>query len=85
MTLYRTFSKLQLAKIFGVNRATIYAWESNGLPVRQPQRPGQPAKVDFEAALTWYLKYQDALGVSGKGLEILENVIRERKMRCFGS
>ncbi len=84
MTLFKTFSKQQIAKLFGVNRTTIYSWENNGLPVRQPERPGRPAKVDFEEALDWYLNYQDARGVSEEGLDILEKGIRERKAKYYG-
>lgn len=84
MTLLKTYSKQRLAKIFGVNRTTIYSWESHGLPVRQPERVGRPARIDFEEALIWFLNYQDARGVSEKGLDILENVIRERKAKYYG-
>lgn len=84
MTLYRTFSKQQIARIFHVNRGTIYSWEIKGLPVRPPERPGRPAKIDFEAALEWYLHNEEIRGVSEEGLEILEQTIRERKENCYG-
>lgn len=84
MALFRTYSKLQIARIFGVNRVTVYNWEGHGFPVRQPERPGRPAKVDFEEALEWYLLYQDSLGASEQMLDIAENVIRERKAKYYG-
>jgi len=82
--LYRTFSKLQIAKIFAVNRSTVYAWEVNGMPVRPPERSGRPAKVDFEAALDWYLEYEEIKGRSEEGLAIIEDAIRKRKAKYFG-
>ena len=85
MTLYRTFSKMQIARIFGVNRLTIYNWESNGLPVRQPDRPGRPAKLDFEAVLEWYLLHEEIRGASDKGLQIFEQAIRARKEKFYGT
>lgn len=82
--LYKAFSKLQIAAIFGVNRSTIYSWESRGLPVRPPERSGRPAKVDFEEALAWYLASEEARGVSDEGLAILEAAIRKRKATHYG-
>lgn len=84
MTLYRTFSKQQIAKIFAVNRSTVYAWEVRGCPVHQPGRHGRPAKMDFEAVLTWFLEDEDIRGTTEKGLEVLEQVIRERKAKYYG-
>ncbi len=84
MTLYRTFSKMQIAKIFGVNRLTVYNWENNGCPGRPPERAGRPAKMDFEQVLDWYLSEEEIRGVSEKGLAILEEAIRERKRKHFG-
>jgi len=84
MTVYRTFSKLQIARIFGVNRGTIYSWEGDGFPVRQPGRHGRSAKVDFEEALEWYLYREEIRGVSEKGLAILEDAIRRRKEKHYG-
>lgn len=84
MTLYRTYSKLEISKIFGVNRSTIYSWERQGLPFRPPERSGRPAKVDFEEALHWYLDYEEIKGTSEEGLAILEKAIRERKSRFYG-
>lgn len=83
MSLYRTFSKQQIARILGVNRGTIYNWEGEGFPVRQPERPGRPAKIDFEAALEWYLANEEMHGVSENGLEILEQAIRSRKEKYY--
>jgi transposase len=84
MEVFRTWSKLQIAKIFAVNRSTVYGWEIHGLPVRQPARHGRPAKLDFEEVLAWYLNHQEIKGVSDEGLEILEKAIRERKRQHFG-
>ena len=84
MKLYKAFSKQQIARIFGVNRGTIYAWEGHGFPVRPPERPGRSSKVDFDSALEWFLNYQEIKGVSEEGLEILEEAIRERKRQHFG-
>jgi transposase len=84
MKLYKAFSKMQIARIFGVNRGTIYAWEGHGFPVRPPERPGRSSKVDFDSALEWFLNYQEVKGVSEEGLEILEEAIRERKRQHFG-
>lgn len=84
MMLYRKYSKQQLAAIFGVNRSTVYSWESRGLPVRPPERSGRPAKVDFEEALSWYLINEEIKGTSEEGLEILEKTIRERKAKYYG-
>lgn len=84
MTLYRAFSKLQIAKIFSVNRSTVYSWEVRGCPVRQPGRNGRPAKMDFEEVLEWYLDDEDARGTSEEGLKLLEKAIRERKAKCYG-
>lgn len=84
MSLFRTFSKLQMAKIFAVSRSTIYDWENRGCPVCQPGRHGRPAKLDFEAVLAWYLDEEAIRGTSEKGLEILEKAIRERKARHYG-
>lgn len=83
MTLYKTYSKAQIARIFGVNRGSIYNWESKGLPVRQPERPGRPAKIDFEAALQWFLDREDMLGTSEEGLKILEQAIRSRREKHY--
>ena len=74
---------MQIAKIFGVNRLTIYNWENSGCPVRPPERAGRPAKMDFEKVLNWYLSEQEIKGVSEEGLAILENAIRERKSKHF--
>ena len=84
MTIYRTYSKLTIAKLFGVARSTVYAWEGRGLPIREPGRFGRPARVDFEEALTWYLSNEEIKGTSEQGLEILEKTIRERKAKFFG-
>jgi transposase len=84
MKLFKTFSKRQIARIFGVNRGTVYAWEGHGFPVRSPEGPGQPAKLDFEEVLDWYLNHEETKGVSQEGLTILENVIRERKAKYYG-
>ncbi|MDC8451059.1 MAG: hypothetical protein LV473_22310 [Nitrospira sp.] len=75
---------MQIAKIFAVNRLTIYSWEHDGFPVRPPDRPGRPAKVDFEEALSWYLEREEEKGVSEEGLEILGSAIRERKAKHYG-
>lgn len=83
MSLYRTYSKQQIARIFGVNRGTVYNWENNGLPVRPPERHGRPAKIDFEAALEWYLDREDILGTSEEGLKILEQAIRSRREKHY--
>jgi len=83
MSLYRTFSKQQIARIFAVNRATIYAWEGKGFPVRQPERPGRPAKIDFEQALSWFLDNEDIRGTSEEGLKILEEAVRSRKEKYY--
>jgi len=83
MSLYRTFSKQQIARIFHVNRGTVYNWESNGFPVRPPERPGRPAKIDFEAALEWYLFNEEIQGVSEEGLKILEQAVRSRKEKYY--
>ncbi len=85
MTVFRTYSKLQIARIFFVNRSTVYDWECHGLPVRQPGRHGRPAKLDFEEVLAWYLAEEEIKGTSDEGLEILEHAIRERKKKYFGS
>ena len=82
--IYRTLSKLQAAKIFGVDRGTLYSWERHGFPVQRPARRGRPAGIDFESALTWFLDREADRGVSDEGLEILEQAIRERKERCYG-
>ncbi|MBY0246031.1 MAG: hypothetical protein K2Q17_00075 [Nitrospiraceae bacterium] len=82
--LYWTYSKQQIAAIFGVNRSTVYSWEGRGLPVRRPERSGRPAKVDFEEALRWFLDYEEIRGTSKEGLEILEKAIRERKAKYYG-
>jgi len=82
--LYRTFSKMQIAKIFSVNRTTVYSWEAKGLPVRPPERSGRHAKVDFERALEWYLIYEESKGTSEEGLAVLETAVRERKKQYFG-
>jgi transposase len=84
MQLYKTFSKQQIARILGVNRGTIYSWESHGFPVRPPERPGRSARVDFDSALEWFLDYQEMKGVSDEGLAILEEAIRTRKERFYG-
>ncbi len=84
MTLYKAFSKMQIARIFGVNRSTVYAWENDGLPVRPPERPGRSAKVDFESALGWYLDREEIRGASEEGLAIIEKAIRERKTKHYG-
>lgn len=84
MTLFRTYSKQQIARIFGVNRSTVYSWENSGLPVRPPERPGRPAKVDFESALGWFLQHEEIKGTSEQGLEILEAAIRQRKEKFYG-
>mgnify|MGYP002403269325 CR=1 FL=1 len=84
MTLYRAFSKLQIAKIFAVSRSTIYDWEIRGCPVRQPGRHGRPAKLDFEEVLRWHLDDEDIRGTPEQGLRILEQAIRERKAKYYG-
>lgn len=84
MTLYRTFSKMQIARIFSVSRSTVYDWESRGLPVLQAGRHGRPAKLDFEAVLQWYLDEEEMKGVPEKGLEILEGAVRKRKEQHYG-
>ena len=84
MTVFRSYSKMQIAKIFGVSRSTVYDWEGNGLPVRQHGRDGRPAKLDFEAVLEWYLTHEDIKGVSEEGLAIIEQAIRERKTKYYG-
>lgn len=84
MKLYKAFSKQQIARIFGVNRGTIYNWERHGLPIRPPERPGRSARVDFESALSWYLEHEEIRGTSEEGLEILEKAIRERKAKYYG-
>ncbi len=84
MTVFRTFSKLQIAKIFAVNRSTIYDWERHGLPVRQQGRHGRSAKFDFEEVLEWYLFQEEIKGVSEEGLDILEEGIRGRKDKYYG-
>lgn len=82
--LYRTFSKMQIAAIFGVSRSTIYDWQIAGCPVRPPDRPGRPAKLDFEQVLEWYLTHQEIKGVSEDGLKIIEHAIRDREARIYG-
>lgn len=84
MSLYRTYSKLAIAKIFAVNRSTVYSWEIRGCPVHQPGRHGRSAKMDFESVLAWYLNDEDIRGTPEKGLEILESAIRERKAKYYG-
>lgn len=83
MTVFRTYSKLQIAKIFAVSRSTIYDWEIRGCPVREPGRHGRPAKMDFEAVLEWYLFEEEIRGVSEEGRQIIGNNIRERKNKYF--
>jgi transposase len=75
---------MQIARIFGVNRLTVYNWEGNGLPLRPPERPGRPAKIDFEEALDWYIEWEENRGVSEDGLKILEESVRSRKERYYG-
>lgn len=82
--IYSTFSKLQIARIVGVNRGTVYNWEIRGCPVRQHGRHGRPAKLDFEEVLDWYLNEEDIKGTSTEGLVILEQTIRERKEKYYG-
>lgn len=84
MTLFRTYSKLQIARIFSVSRSTVYDWEIRGCPVRQPGRHGRPAKLVFEDVLEWYLCEEEIKGVSDEGLRIIEDSIRERKIKFFG-
>jgi hypothetical protein len=84
MKLYKTVSKQQITRTFGINRGTIYSWEGHGFPVRPPERPGRSSRVDFESALEWFLNYQQIKGVSDEGLAILEQAIRERKERFYG-
>ncbi|MDR4469828.1 MAG: hypothetical protein MRJ68_16285 [Nitrospira sp.] len=83
-SLHRKFSKLEIAKIFSINRTTVYSWEGAGLPVRLPARPGRAARIDFEEALAWFLQHEEIKGVSDEGLELLENAVRERKRRLYG-
>lgn len=75
---------MQIARIFCVNRGTVYNWEIKGCPVEQPSRYGRPAKMDFEKVLDWYLVHEEIKGVSEKGLEMYEKVIRERKSKYYG-
>lgn len=75
---------MQIAKIFRVNRGTIYAWEIKGCPVEQPSRYGRPAKMNFEKVLDWFLVHQEIKGATEKGLELFEKVIRERKAKYYG-
>lgn len=84
MTVFRAYSKMQIAKIFGVSRSTVYDWERHGLPVRQHGRHGRPAKLDFEAVLEWFLCHEEIKGVSEQGLQVLENAIKERKAKHYG-
>lgn len=75
---------MQIARVFSVNRSTIYAWEIAGCPVQEPGRYGRRAKMDFEAVLDWYLGREEVKGVSEEGLEILEKAVRERKDKYYG-
>ncbi len=84
MTVFRTFSKLQIEKIFAVNRTTIYDWERHGVPFRQQGRPGRSAKFVFETVTEWYLFQEEIKGVSEEGLDILEEGIRGRKDKYYG-
>lgn len=82
--IYKTFSKSQIARIFNVDRLTVYGWERHCFPFRPPERPGRPARIDFESALEWFLAREADRGVSDEGLQLLEKVIRERKEKCYG-
>lgn len=84
MTLYRSFSKMQIARIFAVSRSTVYDWEIRGCPVRPPGRRGRPAQLDFEKVIEWYLGEEDIKGISEEGLAIIEKAIRERKTKYYG-
>lgn len=84
MSEQRTFSKQQIAKIFRVNRATVYAWENQGCPVQPPLRPGQPARLLFERVLEWRLNMLDARGVSEAGLLLEEELARKRMAEIHG-
>lgn len=82
--IHKTFSKSAIARIFGVDRLTVYGWERHYFPFRPPERPGRPARIDFESALSWYLDREAGRGVSEEGLQLLEKVIRDRKEHCYG-
>ncbi|MFY4729113.1 hypothetical protein [Nitrospira sp. BLG_2] len=84
MTLFRTYSKMQIAKIFAVNRSTVYGWEIRGCPIHQASRPGRPAKMNFDEVLKWYLTQEEIKGVSEEGLELLEQTIVGRKREYYG-
>jgi hypothetical protein len=77
MTIQRTFSKQQIAKIFRVCRSTVYGWETAGCPVTPPIRPGYPSRMVFEEVLNWRLARLDAVGVSEAGLAREELLARE--------
>ena len=77
----RTFSKLQIAKIFRVSRSAVYAWEVSGMPTVPPARRGYPARLDFEAVLEWRLCKLDIAGVSEAGLALEEQLARARMVQ----
>lgn len=84
MTIARSYSKMQIAKIFAVCRTTVYDWEARGCPIRQPGKHGRPAKLVFEEVLDWYLTHEEIKGVSSEGIKILEQTILARKQKYYG-
>lgn len=81
----KTFSKSTIARIFGVNRTTVYSWENAGCPMMAPAQPGGPAELDFEAVLEWRLCQMEIYGASEAGLEIVEGVVRLRLRKFLDS
>lgn len=79
LSIQKKFSKSQIAKIFRVNRSTIYAWENQGCPTVPPERPGYSARMDFEAVLNWRLDMLEDLGWTKEGLALEERLARALK------
>jgi hypothetical protein len=49
----KMFSKLAMARLFQVNRTSIYDWLARGCPGEQPGIPGRPSLLAFEECSAW--------------------------------
>lgn len=67
-----------IAAVFGVDRASAYAWIRRGCPRVAAEGPGKPANMHFAKVLAWRRTQLKERGYSDGYIELAEQQARTR-------